>query len=279
MQMDSTLQILDTLITHQRIQLAPNSTIEDPVYQSEAVIVSLVDFSLSRLESFEAANLIASAVTVKQILSTSINLLNSNKFHENSQNLPFLKQRDYSDRKDALKRRIAQIASFVYGGIVSVPGWEGTRPVFAPKYECSAALDIESFVKEVVATARATWASVKTDSEDVRMDVGEQVVTFMDAEFSRLSLNDPDHHESVHKSCPSCFEALKARTSDQVWLYFSECCIEMQTKVLDTIEDPSLRDRRRAANKNVDAFLARIESQRENADLFMRDLEQLSEFE
>ncbi|KAI8616176.1 hypothetical protein BC830DRAFT_1119158 [Chytriomyces sp. MP71] len=185
------------------------------------------------------------------------------------------RSRNLNDRFDDLRARARHIASFLLDAISADPAGDTAA--------CAAVADVEAHVKQVVAVARGAYTPftggsaakyASPEGQDEKLSTAEQVTAYMSHEYKRLTGVDVD--KEIHASCSSCYWILKARVSQPVRTYFSETCAEMQAKILDTIQEPDLRERRRAANRSVDAFLGEIEAQRGAADAMLRVLERLA---
>ncbi|KAI9329953.1 hypothetical protein BDR26DRAFT_871862 [Obelidium mucronatum] len=245
MQIDSPLLVLYTLESQLRLHEEPND--EGQVMYPDSVVVPLVDLVLARTECFNTSIILSSAVTIKSILTLASSSLAKSHTHlltnQDRIDFPLLSQTtDFTDRIQNLKLRISRISAFLLNNIDLDPTHLTQFQTYpsTEKYECSATADIEAFVKDIVSTATVTLISVRTDGQDVRMNISEQIIVFLENEYARI-LRDTEpiptgEHDDltptgIHDSCSACFGGLTARSNHQIWMLFSECCIEIQTKM------------------------------------------------
>ncbi|KAJ3401960.1 hypothetical protein HDU80_005544 [Chytriomyces hyalinus] len=232
-----------------------NAQREEDGMDTSALVLSLADYTLARLESLSQEALVGG-------LQSSCSILNL-----------IWEQVGPRNPDNETRRRIRHVALRALDAVV--PG-----SAFGA---CTATADVDSHFRGIVANARAsfvlfTGGSAKkyadTEGQDEKLGAAEQVIVFLRSEYTRfVDLTDVS---DVH-ACESCFWILRARVSPIVRTYLTETCAELQASIIDTIEDPSLRQRRSAANKSIDAFLGLIEGMRASPDTLLSDLNRLSE--
>ncbi|KAJ3344400.1 hypothetical protein HDU83_005280 [Entophlyctis luteolus] len=216
-----------------------------------AVLVSLADHVLARIEALPRAALVLGAVSLAEALASAAAVVLAPPPPDDPQCLAgaFVTPRDLSDRRDAILARIRRVASFLLDTIAANPSAPAT---------CSARADAERVSRSVVDTARATFCYAARDSEAERISTCEQVIDFVvhEYELATASIARVVHHDpasrilnpsdvtdtpeiddsfarAIHSSCDGwqCYLGLKAWAAPQVRRYYSECFAEMQAKV------------------------------------------------
>ncbi|KAJ3141903.1 hypothetical protein HK100_005817 [Physocladia obscura] len=222
--------------------------------------------------------------------------------------------RDFTDRRDALVHRLAAIASFLQthintGGDEIVSRWicpcaapakaaQLTRVTIEAARACYAHC-LSSKQRQPLMTTTAPDADCDPELalQLDKMGTCEQVLMFVIAEYhahvldvakslhhghhdgNQIHRNSEWMHENNGKSNDTnnvCFDSIKAWSDPYVRLFYSECFAEMQAKILDTIQDASLRDRRRTANRQIDAFLQIVEGKKDTPESMLAELRRLS---
>ncbi|KAJ3218642.1 hypothetical protein HDU67_004695 [Dinochytrium kinnereticum] len=128
----------------------------------------------------------------------------------------------------------------------------------------------EARIKELVENARGCYGHVVKGGTGIeRMECAEQVVGYLEVGVGRVV-------EDLAGSLPTgVVGAARAFVAPSVKRWVVDTFTDLQVKVLDAIEAPELRMRRRQANRNVDAVLRIFEEQAEMLLHIERDLHRL----
>ncbi|KAJ3099259.1 hypothetical protein HDU97_003323 [Phlyctochytrium planicorne] len=181
-----------------------------------------------------------------------------------------------ADRIKALQSRIAIIARTLWESIH--PPLDPSQP--HPSVERNAANLVddmaeklaETRIKDLIVTARESYTYlVKKGPEfsEEKMAVAEQVVTYLQVGVNTII-------QDLSTSLPKGpLGAARAVGVTRVRGYVTDTCADLQERIIDAIEDQSLRQRRKDVNRNVDAVIKVLEGQSELVERVSRDLKRL----
>ncbi|KAJ3292656.1 hypothetical protein HDU79_001184 [Rhizoclosmatium sp. JEL0117] len=232
----------------------------------DSVVISLVDYILCRLETQTKTTILSNSLTVHEILSLLASTLSKSQSstkstynaHEES---PFLLFHDQTTEESTrkLNHRIRRIASFLLDNIDPTSQTNTNNP------SCTAPKDVQKYMTQTITDAKEMLQLCKNRPDDMKITICEKILRLLESRhfwlteghdtYTQIGTPLKPHHIRVHPSCPACIEYLRTSAGRNVFTVFQECCIEMQTRVLDVITEGSVKERRRAANGRVDAFL------------------------
>ncbi|KAJ1568881.1 hypothetical protein HK405_012636 [Cladochytrium tenue] len=109
----------------------------------------------------------------------------------------------------------------------------------------------------IAATARASFSHLLSNpgqaTDPERISLADQVLAFLAAALDDLAVDLAAAAATAAVSLAATLALRLARAP------VADACTALQTSVLDCVADPTLRDARRAANRNVDRLLARFD--------------------